>query len=389
MSNGATARGLVVLIALSAAAGANVDAAPRAPADATAKKVAGEHYRKGVAFYKEENYAAALAEFTAAYDAHRSFEVLFNVGLCERRLFRYGRAIATLNRYLEEGGKKVPRERRASVALELEQIRSLVAPITVTTEPEAAALSVDGERAGVTPLKEPLVLGPGKHVLRATRDGSLPAERAIDVVSGAAQAVTLTLAPEVDTRPAIITIETLPPGATLTVDGAPAGTGPARVSLPPGSHEVFARAPGHLPTRTEVVVAPAQPRTVQVLLATAAPPPPPPQKLPVLGLSLSGIGVVAVGAGIAFAFVTAGIADEVSAFSKGGGTWDSSWAAKDANGKSYGLLGGGLLGVGGALLVAGLFVSAWTLYFGETPAATVVIAPALGEGGSVSCAVRF
>jgi hypothetical protein len=152
---------------------------------------------------------------------------------------------------------------------------------------------------------------------------------------------------------------------------------------------VLARLAGHLLARTEVVVAPAQPRTVQVPLTAEAPPAPPPRRIPTLGLSLAGGGVVAIGAGVAFAFVAAGIADEVSAYSKRGGTWDAAWGAKDANGKSYGTLGGGLLGVGGALLAAGLFISAWTLYFGETPATTVVIAPVGGEGGVVSCALRF
>ena len=37
-------------------------------ADKDAQKVAREHYNNGKAFYEEEDYAAALTEFQAAYD---------------------------------------------------------------------------------------------------------------------------------------------------------------------------------------------------------------------------------------------------------------------------------------------------------------------------------
>src|SRR4051812_24973181 len=58
-----------------------------------AKEEAASHFSKGIDFYKEGNYAAALAEFRAAYKALPSYEVLFNIGLSERRLFKYGDSV--------------------------------------------------------------------------------------------------------------------------------------------------------------------------------------------------------------------------------------------------------------------------------------------------------
>ena len=102
---------LVVLSALLFAA-ARPRQPPAAKKEASAKKEAGVHYKRGVDFYKENNFSAALAEFKAAYQAAPSFEVLFNIGLSERRLFKYGQALRTLNKYLRgrrrEGAEGAP-----------------------------------------------------------------------------------------------------------------------------------------------------------------------------------------------------------------------------------------------------------------------------------------
>lgn len=160
--------------------------------EAQAKKEAADHYKKGVALFKEGDFASALAEFRAAYQALPSFEVLYNLGLTERRLFKYGQAVRTLNRYLEEGGKKVPADRRESVESELAQIRALTSQVTVTVEGAPAKVLVDGEEVGVTPLSEPVLLGPGRHVIRAVRDGeSEPAEESFELASGSTKEVAL------------------------------------------------------------------------------------------------------------------------------------------------------------------------------------------------------
>ena len=98
------------------------------------KEEAGSHFSKGIDFYKEDNYAAALAEFNAAYKAVPSYEVLFNIGLSERRLFKYGASVKSLNKYLSEGGAKVPKDRREAVKKELDAIRELVAEVTIKVE---------------------------------------------------------------------------------------------------------------------------------------------------------------------------------------------------------------------------------------------------------------
>lgn len=351
-----------------------------------AKKEAGTHYQRGVGLYKEANYGAALAEFRAAQQAVPSFEVLFNIGLCERRLFKYGQAIRTLNTYLQEGGPKVPKDRRAAVAQELEQIRQLTAPVAVIVAGAPAKLLVDGELYGTTPLTEMVPLGPGQHVVRAERDGHAPDEKRIEVVSGQPQAVQLE--PRSLTAPVAVTIESDPPGALVSIDGAAALKVPATHPIAPGNHEFVARLDGYAPSRSDVEVKPGEPRSVRVALV-ALPPPPAPRPFPKLGVSLLGGGVVLGAVGGVFAWQANAAGQKVAALAKSNGTWDPSWARVEASGKQFNTVAWALLGTGAASLAVGAVLTGLGLQGDAAPAPAVAVMPDFQGGGSVSCAVHF
>ena len=208
---------LVVLLGASLTAAAPA-AGPTAPTAANRKEAA-DRYQKGVKLYKEGDLAAALAEFRAAYDAVPAFEVLYNIGLTERRLFKYGQAVKTLNRYLDEGGKKVPADRRDIVQKELDEITDLTASVTVRVEGAPAKVTVDGDEVGTSPLSEPLLLGPGPHSFRAERAGFVPDEKTVTTVSRTRVDVALSPHTQPEALPAELTFESVPTGAVITVDG--------------------------------------------------------------------------------------------------------------------------------------------------------------------------
>jgi hypothetical protein len=313
-----------------------------------AKQEAATHYQRGISLYKDANYSAALTEFKAAYDAVPSWEVLFNLGLCQRRLFQYGAAIRSFDRYLAEGGAKVPKDRRTAVADELRQIRELTSTVAIIVKGGPARVLVDGELAGTTPLSELLLLGPGKHVVRAERDGCSPDEKIIEVVSGVAQA--LELDPRSLTAPGRVSIDCTPAGALVSIDGATDVSCPTELDLAPGSHELVVKAEGHATQRTEVLVQPAQPRSVRIALVPAVTNKP----FPVLGVTLLGGGAVVGGVGALFAGLAGGAANDVTALSRTGGTWDAKAAATQAAGQRNNVLGWTLIGVGSAAAAAGL-----------------------------------
>lgn len=315
----------------------------------TAKQEAATHFQRGIALYKDNNFSAALSEFKAAYAAVPSWEVLFNIGLCQRRVFQYGLAIDSFTRYLNEGGAKVPKERRAAVDQELQQIKALTAPIAVIVKGAPAKVLVDGEPIGTTPLTEMVLLGPGKHVVRAEREGCAPDEKSIEVVSGVAQA--LELDPRSLTAPGRVSVECSPANVMVAVDSDEARACPLQVDLSPGTHELVARAEGHAVLRTEVIVQPGEPRSVRLSLVPVQAPGRP---FPVLGVSLLAGGAVTAGVGAIFAIMAGSASSEVTKLSTSGGTWDATAAATEAAGKRNNVLGWTLIGVGSALAAGGI-----------------------------------
>jgi hypothetical protein len=348
-----------------------------APASSDERKEAGAHYQRAVGFYKEGDFKGALTEFRAAYDLLPSFEVLFNIALCERRLFNYARAMRTLDQYLMEGGQKVPAERREAVARELEAIKVLTAPVAVIVEGAPATVLVDGEKVGETPLSELLVLSVGKHTVRAERAGCSPDEKRLEVKSGQAQSVTL--APASLTAPVEVAVECGAPNALVSVDGQAGVACPGALSLAPGSHELVGRAKGFIDQRTEVLVQPGQARKVSLSLVAL---PPPAAPFPTLGVSLLGAGVVAGGLGIYFASAASQSAQRTSTIIRAGGPWDAAAVANQEAGQRDALLGWTFLGVGAGALAAGAVSLA---LHARAPAETEV-SVTLVPGGLAACA---
>jgi hypothetical protein len=253
-------------------------------------------FDRGVVLYQGNNFTAALAEFEAAYRLTPRYPMLFNIGVTQKRLFRYGEAVRSLRRYLDEGGANVPPERRAQVEEELALIRAVVAEVTVRVDGAPADIDVDSRAVGKTPLDGPLLLAAGPHTVGARRSGDEPAEKKIQVVSGERLEVVLELHPlAVVPTTARLTIATQPPGAELTIDGRFAGREPWSGTLGPGGHQVRAELKGYVNTHSEVVLSAGQERTLTLELQLV---PPPQKRVPVYKRwwLWTIVGVVAAGA---------------------------------------------------------------------------------------------
>lgn len=235
-----------------------------AAAATPAEKEAGRHFDKGLALYDQGNFEGALAEFEAAHALTHRFEVLFNIGVSDKRLFRYEAAVDALQGYLREGAGKVPADRRAAVQKELDDIRQVTAEVTITTSPEGARVTVDGLDLGVTPFTRPRLLGPGHRVLLAEKDGFVTARKELTLVSGAAQTLELTLPPI--PRTATIALSSSPAPATVSIDTVARGDTPLSVELEPGGHRLLFEASGFLTVEQELIVVAGQSRTLAVTL---------------------------------------------------------------------------------------------------------------------------
>jgi hypothetical protein len=359
---------------------------------------AAARYAKAVSFYKEGDYASALAEFRAAYDAAPAWEVLFNIGLTERRLFKYGQAVQTFNRYLAEGGAKVPKDRRKDVEKELEQVRALTAAITFKVEGEPATVFIDGDPIGTSPMKEPQLLSPGEHVFRAERTGARSEDKRLTLVSGTALQVALSPKALIDDGPVLISFESSPTGAVLTIDGRLGGVAPTVVPLKPGSHEVLADLDGYATARTDVVVTAGQARRVTLALEQSVGSAMEQRsggrtKVPVAGLVIGAVGLGLIGGGVALNVSAAGASREVAAFVKAGGTWDAKYQGIEQGGQRSSTWSW-VLGVSGGLVLAtGAVVTLVTLLgsssSSEEGQESFFLAPAPGGGAVAGVGGRF
>lgn len=108
--------------------------------------------------------------------------------------------------------------------------------LVITTNPEGAEASVDGQPRGATPLT--LTLSPGSHTV-VLRAGSSERSIPVTIVSGAQVAQYIELPQTVATL-GQLQIRTEPPGAKVTVDGVRVGTSPMMViDLERGEHTVL------------------------------------------------------------------------------------------------------------------------------------------------------
>ncbi len=147
------------------------------------------------------------------------------------------------------------------------------ATLVVETTPPGWEVTEGARRLGTTPVT--VSLPPGSHSL-VLRSGSSARPLEVRLPRGAQVVHHLDMAP---TAPSPATgalqVTTVPPGATVSVDGAIQGRAPVGVSnLAPGDHTVTV-AVGYRVVNQRVTVKPGETAALLVPLAQAAPPQPP------------------------------------------------------------------------------------------------------------------
>jgi len=108
-----------------------------------------------------------------------------------------------------------------------------------TTDPEGAAVLIDGETYGVTPLD--LELLQGEHVVEIQKAGFVTASITMEVVAGQDVVKHVSLVP----RPATVRVDSDPVGATVLVDNQFKGVSPITMQLSPETHLFALQAAGY------------------------------------------------------------------------------------------------------------------------------------------------
>ncbi len=177
-----------------------------------------EHYERGVGLFDEGQFAAALAEFEAAYAIEPRPALLFNIGQMHARLGHAVESADALERYVREMGDTLPAERRALVETELTTQRGRIGQVTVEVDVEGAVVSLDEVDRGRTPLPGPLRAGAGEHVLVVAADGHETSRQRFRLAGGEERTLQIDLVRLGPGGPA--TTSSGAPFPTLTVVGA-------------------------------------------------------------------------------------------------------------------------------------------------------------------------
>ncbi len=235
-----------------------------------AKKEAKQRFAKGVEFFNDEEYAAALAEFHWAYEVAPHYTVLYNIARCYSRMGTHLKAIDYFEKYLEEGGDKVPGSRKKEVLEELEKLKKIIAYLDVDAGVKGASVTVDGKLQGTHPLGETIRVEPGPHTVAVEAEGFQAESKDIIVASGATVKVSFDLKEIV--KWASLKVDSAAAGAVVVVDQKEKGKAPWQGKVKAGKHKVEVQAKGYVPDVKEIFLEPDEERALTLAPAIAGKP---------------------------------------------------------------------------------------------------------------------
>ncbi|MCK9464199.1 MAG: PEGA domain-containing protein [Proteobacteria bacterium] len=277
------------------------------------KEIAKAKFQEGLALIQEENYPAALAAFEESNKLVPKSSILYNIGMCQKALFRYVDSIASFKQYLGTMGASITPEMKQTVDQALSDMRKMVGTVAIEGAPDGAEVFVDERSVGITPFKERLIVDPGSHSIRVEHDGFKPLRTDVTVPQGVSLDVSAKLQPVA----AWIKVGCEAKDAVVHLDGKVVGGCPYEGEVQPGEHEVKVREPGKPEFVQKVDVTSGGTATVAVTLQPSEPgEQTPEEQKKAHTLFIAGITTLAVGAGagvLGLAFNVKGTKDESKA----------------------------------------------------------------------------
>jgi hypothetical protein len=189
-----------------------------------------QHMASGKKLLEEESWAAARAEFEAAYAAQPKAAALLQIAACEPALQRWPKAIAAVERALRDHAGTLDEAEKKAAEKELAELRASIGTVQVIVAPGIATLRVDGEDQPAEGPQRVLVLGPGPHRLEARLEGWSPAAQTVTITGGDSVAIKLGLTPDRGR----VTVRAPDAAMAIAVDEDAVGQGTWSGWLPPG-----------------------------------------------------------------------------------------------------------------------------------------------------------
>jgi hypothetical protein len=222
-----------------------------------------EAYTSAELLFDNGDYAGAVTKYRQAYEISKEPRLLIDTAICEKNLRQYARMQTDLLKFEREAGPTAAPEDKRAADDALAAIKKLVGGVTITTNEPGAAVSVDGEDVGTTPLRDPVVLDLGRHTFRAGKAGFEPAETVLEIPGGQNTSVPLVLAPIIHRARLVVSTDV---DATVAIDGEVVAKGRFDGPLAPGAHELHLTGSGRKPYAAQFELHDGETRTLAVTL---------------------------------------------------------------------------------------------------------------------------
>ncbi len=234
---------MVAMLALSLLA-ASGRAQDEQPPERTAE--AASHFDRGIQFFNESRFDAALAEFSRAYELAPAHQTLYNLARVHAALGHAVEAAEAYERYLREAGDELRPRRRREAEEALEEQRARIGHLMVRADVNGARVALDGVDVATTPLAAPLPVSAGSHTVEVRAPGHETVRRGIAVAGQEDVELEVTLREEIVPR-GTLRVSASIPEVRIDVDGESVGITPLPSTLPlrAGPHEVRASRAGY------------------------------------------------------------------------------------------------------------------------------------------------
>ncbi len=236
---------LVAALLLTAAPSFAAPPSPAAPVDVRSQlsETARRAWDAAKQLAGANDYKGALVEFKRAYDLSHDPRVLYNVGVTEKLLTHYARAVDAWERELHEGAAELSPAEVTEIRNAISIVQQFVTIIDVNANEPDAALTIDDIAVGKTPFAAPVHIDVGKRTLKLTKEGFLDATQTVEAATGQRASVTFKLEPV--SKTALVTVSVGgAPSATVVIDGKDMGPAPFKGELTAERHTIEARSPG-------------------------------------------------------------------------------------------------------------------------------------------------
>lgn len=228
------------------------------------KGTAREDYDSAKVLYGDGDFQGALQKLKSAYQTSSDPRLLWNMAACEKNLRHYGQSLAYVERYLADGKALVSADDLAEAEAFIKTIREFVTELSITVNEPGAAITIDDQPVGTSPLAEPLKVEMGRHRIRIHKDGFEDFEWNQELGGGRdAVSITAQLSPQKHEGKLRIMAGT---SDAIQIDGKVVGAGVWEGILPSGSHAVNVTGKGKVPETTDVLVRDGETNTLRIAL---------------------------------------------------------------------------------------------------------------------------